>query len=230
MIGERGEQFDVLLGAVNPLPVVLADPGHLEQPAGLDPGPVVFEFPRPGADGVRRHPLADLLVDLLDLLEERIAPIGEHVPLRPKRQVPAGPQRLPGPLVPHPWVDPVPGRGREYQADRLIAGPVLEPPLHHLEVETGQVPAGHRGELAAQLQAGNTEPPAGQRQRGLPRSATHLQQPVTWRQPGQGDQVIKQRPGIIRPHPVVDLGRSVKRLPQPLALSIGPHWGQYRDP
>jgi hypothetical protein len=29
---------------------------------------------------------------------------------------------------------------------------------------------------------------------------------------------------------VVDLGRSVKRLPQPLALSIGPHWGQYRDP
>ena len=229
MIGERGEQFDVLLGAVNPLPVVLADPDHFEQPAGLDPGPVVFEFPRPGADGVRRHPLADLVVDLLDLLEERIAPIGEHVPLRPKRQVPAGPQRLPGPLVPHPWVDPVPGCGREYQADRLIAGPVLEPPLHHVDVETGQVPAGHRSELAAQLQAGNTEPPAGQRQRGLPRSATHLQQPVTWRQPGQGDQVIKQRPGIIRPHPVVDLGRSVKRLPQPLALSIRPHWGQYRD-
>jgi hypothetical protein len=29
---------------------------------------------------------------------------------------------------------------------------------------------------------------------------------------------------------VVDLGRSVKRLPQPLALSIGPHRRQYRDP
>jgi hypothetical protein len=149
--GERAEQLDVLLGVVHPLPVVLPDPGHFEQPAGLDPGPVVFEFPRPGADRVRRHPLADLVVDLLDLLEERIAPIGEHVLGRPKRQVPAGPQRLPGPLVPHPRVDPVPGSGREYQAHRLIAGPVLEPPRYHLDVGTGQVPAGHRGELAAQL-------------------------------------------------------------------------------
>jgi hypothetical protein len=150
--GERVEQLDVLLGPVNPFPVVLADPGHFEQPAGLDPGPVVFEFPRPDADRVRRHPLADLLVDLLDLLEERIAPIGEHVLLRPQRQVPAGPQRLPG------------------------------------------------------------------------------QHPVTWRQPGQDDQVIEQRLGIVGPDPVVALGCLVERLPQPLALSIGPHRGQYRDP
>jgi hypothetical protein len=226
--GERVEQLDVLLGPVHPLPVVLPDSGHVEQPAGLDPGPVVFELPRPRADRVRRHSLADLVVDVLDLLEERIAAIGEHVLLRPQRQVPAGPQRLPGPPVPDTGVHPVPGRGREHQADRFVRPPILEPSLHHLDVEPSQVPAGHRGELAAQLQARETEPPPGQRQRGLSRGAPHLQQPVTRRQPGQCDQVVEERLGIIRPDPVVDLGRLVKRRPQPLSLRIGPHPGQYR--
>jgi hypothetical protein len=230
VIGERAEQFDVLLGVVDPLPVVLADPGHLEQPAGLDPGPVVFEFPRPGANRVRRHPLADLVVDLLDLLEERIAPIGEHVPLRPKRQVPSRPQRLPGALVPHPWVDPVPRRGREHQADRFARPPVLEPFRYHFDIEPSQVPAGDRGELAAQLQAGDTEPAPGQRQRGLARGAPDFQQPVPGRQPGQRDQVLEQGLGVIGPDPVVDPGRLVKRLPEPFPLSISLHRRQYRVP
>jgi molybdenum cofactor guanylyltransferase len=151
------------------------------------------------------------------------------VPLRPQRQVPSRPQRLPGALVPHPWVDPVPRRGREHQADRFARPPVLEPSRYHFDVEPSQVPAGDRGELAAQLQAGDTEPAPGQRQRGLPRGAPHLQQAVTRRQPGQDDQVIEQRLGIVRPDAVIDLGRLVKRVPQPLALSIGPHRGQYRD-
>jgi hypothetical protein len=81
--GERADQLDVLLGVVDLLPVVLADPGHLEQPAGLDPGAVVGQFPRPRRGHPGRQPFADFLVDLLDLTEERIARLGEHVLLRP---------------------------------------------------------------------------------------------------------------------------------------------------
>jgi len=172
--GERVEQLDVLLGPVNPIPVVLPDPGHVEQPAGLDPGPVVLEFPRPEADRARRQPFADLLVDVLDLLEERIASIRKHVLLRPQGQVPAGPQRLPGALVPRSRVDPVPRSGREHQADRFARPPVLEPSLQHFDIEPSHVPAGHRGELAAQLQAGDAEPAPGQRQRGFPGGASDL--------------------------------------------------------
>jgi hypothetical protein len=229
VVGERAEQLDVLLDVVDPFPVVLPDGGHLEQAAGLDLGPVVFEFPRPWPRRIRRLSLADLVVDVLDLFKERIAPVREHVLLRPKRQVSSWSQRLPGTLVPHPRVDPVPGRGREHQADRFVRPPILEPSLHHVDVEPSQVPAGRRGELAAQLQARETEPPPGQWQRGLPRGAPHLQQPVTRRQPGPGDQVVEERLGIIGPDPVVCLGRLVKRRPQPLSLSIGPHPGQYRN-
>jgi hypothetical protein len=144
--------------------------------------------------------------------------------------VPAGPQRVGGPPVPDLRVDPVPGRGREHQADRLIRAPVLEPFLDHLDVEPGQVPARRGGQFGAQLHARDPEPSPGQRQRRLARGAPDLQQPVTWRQPGQDDQVIEQRLGIVGPDPVVALGCLVKRRPQPLALSIGPHRGQYRDP
>jgi hypothetical protein len=135
VVGERAEQLDVLLDVVDPFPVVLPDGGHLEQAAGLYLGPIIGELARPESDRTVRPPLADLVVDVLDLVEERVAPVREHVLLRPERQVPPWPQRLPGTLVPHPWVDPVPGRGREHQADRFGRPPVLEPSLHHVDVE-----------------------------------------------------------------------------------------------
>jgi hypothetical protein len=229
VVGERAEQLDVLLGAIDLLPVVLADPGHLEQPAGLDPGAVAFEFSRPRPGHPARPPLADLVVGVLDLAEERITSVRDHVPLRPQGQVPAGPQRRPGPLVTDGRVDPVPRRGREHQADRLVGPPVLEPPLDYLDIEPGQVPAGRRGELGAQFHAGDPESPPGQRQRRLAGGAPDLQQPVSGRQPGPRDQIVVQRLGIIGPDPMVDLGRLVKGLPQPLALSIGPHRRQYRE-
>jgi hypothetical protein len=83
MPGERAEQLDVLLRAIDPFPAVLADPGYLEQPAGLYFLPVIRKLARPGPGRAVRQSLADLLVDLLDLIEERIAPVGEHVLLRP---------------------------------------------------------------------------------------------------------------------------------------------------
>jgi hypothetical protein len=229
VVGERAEQFDVLLRVVDPVPAVLADPGYLEQPAGLYFLPVVRKLARSGPGRAVRQSLADLLVDLLDLIEERITPIGEHVLLGPQGQVPAGPQCLPGPLVPHTRVDPVPRRGREHQADRLVGPPVLESSLDHLDIEPGQVPAGHRGQLGAEFHAGDAESSPGQRQRSLARGAPHLEQPIPGPQSGQRHQVVVQRLGIVGPDPVVGVGRLVKRLPQPLALGIGPHPGQYRE-
>jgi hypothetical protein len=228
--GERVEQLDVLLGAVDPFPGVLADPDYLEQPALFYSGPIVLELSRPGPGRAVRQPLADLVVDVLDLAEEGITSVGEHVFLRPQGQVPTGPQRRPGPLEADGRVHPVPRRSGEHQAGRLLRPPVLEPPLDHLDVEPGQVPAGRRGELGAQFHAGDAESPPGQRQRSLARGAPDLQQPIPGLQPGQRNKIVVQRFGIVGPDSVVDLGRLVKRLPQPLALSIGSHRGQYRDP
>src|ERR1035438_3009271 len=134
MAGERAEQLDVLFRAVDTLPVVMADGGDLEQPAGLDVGPVIGQFPRPRPSFAGRLSLADLVVDLLKLLEERIAARGKYLSGPPDGQVAAGVQRLPGPLVPDGGINPVPGRGRVDQAGRLVRAP---PPLHELQ-PTGQ--------------------------------------------------------------------------------------------
>jgi hypothetical protein len=42
-------------------------------------------------------------------------------------------------------------------------------------------------------------------------------------QAGQRDQIIEQRPGILRPGPVVPRGGRVERLPQSLAILIRMH-------
>ncbi len=228
--GERAEQPDVLLGAVDLLPVVLADAGHLEQSAGLDPGPVVFEFARPRPLRPRRQPLADLLVHVLYFAEERITVLGEHMLLGPDGQVTARPQGLPGPPVADRRVDPVPGRGRVDQADPLIADPVLEPAHEHLDRPAGQVGAGHHGQFGPQLHAGDAEATPGQRAGGLARGAAHLEQPVAGPQAGQADQVVVQGLGIIRPHLIVDLRRLVDSQPQPLTLVIGPAPGPVCHP
>ena len=225
MPGERAEQLDVRLGVIDLLPAVLAHPGQLEQPAGLHPGPLVGQFSRPRPGRAGRQPLADLVVDVLDLPEERIAAVGEYVLGRPQGQVPAGPQRRPGPLVAHGRVHPVPRRGREHQAGRLIRPPVLELFLDHRDRPASQVPPRRRGQLVAQLHAGDPEAAPGQRQRGLARRAADLEQPVAGLQPGQGHEVVVQGFGIVRTCPVVALRGPVERLPQPLAFLIRPHPG-----
>jgi hypothetical protein len=172
---------------------------------------------------VGRPPLADLVVGVLDLAEEGIAPVGEHVLLRPDGQVTAGPQRPPGPRVPDGRVDPVPGRGREDQADGLVRRPALEPPLDHLDRESGQVPAGDGGELGAELDTGDAETAPGQREGRLARGAAHLEQSIAGHEVRQRDQVVEEGFGIVRPDPVVALGGLIERLSQPFALIVGPH-------
>lgn len=73
VIRERAEQIDVTVGVVDGLPVVLADVDHLEPARALDLVAVVGQFAWPGSDGIGRGPFANLVVDLLELLEERVA-------------------------------------------------------------------------------------------------------------------------------------------------------------
>src|SRR4029453_13972327 len=87
---ERTEQVDVALGVVDGLPVVLRDIDNLEQPAGLDLATVVTQLLRPWQRGIGRKGLANLVIDLLELLEERIAAIGDDVPRTPHREVAPG--------------------------------------------------------------------------------------------------------------------------------------------
>jgi len=42
-------------------------------------------------------------------------------------------------------------------------------------------------------------------------------------QAGQRDEIVVQRPGILRPDPVVPSGGRVERLPQSLAIRIRTH-------
>src|SRR5260370_42708251 len=112
MTGERVEQPDVLLGGVADLPVEMPYGHILEPPAAHDLGRVVGQLARPGPARARREPLAELVVDVLDLTEGRITAVREHVRGAPHGKVPAGAQHLPGPLVTHGGGDPAPrGRG-----------------------------------------------------------------------------------------------------------------------
>ncbi len=221
--GERAEQRDVLLGGVDPFPVVLADLDHLEPTAGLDPGPVIGELPRPVPRRACGQSLADLVVDVLDLAEERIAAFREHVFLRPQGQVTAGTKRPPGLLVPDARVHPVPRRGREDQADRPIGRPVLEPSLDDLHRESGQVPARGGRELGAEFDTGDAEAPPGQREGRLARAAPHLEQVIAGLEPGEGHEVVEQGFGIVRACPIVEFRGPIERLPQPLALAVARH-------
>ena len=135
----------------------------------------------------------------------------------------AGSERLPSPLVADGGIDPVPGGGRVHQAERVRCPPFLKRGPHHLDPEPGQVLPGHRGQLRAELHAG--DPVAAPRQRAgrLAGGAPHLEQVVARCQAGQRDEIVVQRPGILRPDPVVPRGGRVERLPQSLAILIRVH-------
>lgn len=75
--GEGVEQIDVPVGVVGGLPVELRDVHDLEQPACLDLASLVGQLAWPRDRGVGRQSLADLVVDLLNLGEERIPVVGD---------------------------------------------------------------------------------------------------------------------------------------------------------
>jgi hypothetical protein len=111
--GERLEELDVLLGRIDPFPAVLTDRGDLEEPAGLDPGPVVGQLTGPRPRRAGRQPFADLVVDVLDLFEERVAAVGKGVlgrsTARRPRRTSAAVARDPHPYAPGNSATDVPG-------------------------------------------------------------------------------------------------------------------------
>src|SRR5262249_37430943 len=76
-------------------------------------------LPRTRPDVATRVGLADPLVDLLDLLKERISAFRKHVGCVPEREVTTRTQSLPGSHVAELWIDPVPRRGGENEVESL---------------------------------------------------------------------------------------------------------------
>src|SRR5580704_11154015 len=223
--GERAEQRDVALRVVDPLPVEVPDSRHLEQPARLDLGALLPQFARAGGTLSGRLPFTDLVVDLLNLAEERVAATGKHVQGAPEREVTARAEHLPGAAVADSRIDPVPGGRRVDQVKPLArAGlPLLEPPLDDLSVQAGQIPACGGGQLRAELDAGNPETAPGQRDGGLAGSAAQLQQVVAPGQPGDGDELVEELSRVVRADLLVAPRRLVERLPEPQAVLVRRH-------
>src|SRR5215510_3314005 len=77
--GKRVEQLDLTVGVVGLLPVEVPGVHHLEQAARLDLSRLIRQLTRAGPDAAGWQPFADLVVDVLDLAEERVAAVGKHV-------------------------------------------------------------------------------------------------------------------------------------------------------
>jgi hypothetical protein len=128
--GEGVEQRQVLRSGVRLLPHVAADGDRgAEQPGGHDlgrqhVGHVLGSGRRPH---VARPGLADVLVDRLDLGEERVEAQGKGMGCLPDGHVPAGAQHRVGLGPPHRRVDPMPRGGRVHEVVRTRhPGPRLE--------------------------------------------------------------------------------------------------------
>src|SRR5258708_5657389 len=218
--GERVEQPDVLLGAVADFPVEVAYGHILEQAAAHDLTGIVGQLARPGP--VRRDPLADLVVDVLDVTEERITAIGEHVRGAPHREVPAGAQHLPGPLIPHRRVDPVPGGRGEHEVEAAFGcwRPALEGALDDLHAgKPGEVLPSHRGQPGSDLDAGDPKAAPGQRDRGLARGAPDFQQPVTGPEVRQAHQLVVQLFRVIGPRLLIEGPPGAQGCPEAVPIS-----------
>jgi hypothetical protein len=112
---ERVQKVDVALDVVDGLPVVLGDVDDLEEPACLDLIAVVGQLLRPRQCGAGREGLADLVVDFLELFEERVAVVGNDVARTSQREVAAGFQEIGCLGVALSRLDPVPrGRGEDH--------------------------------------------------------------------------------------------------------------------
>ena len=183
------------------------------------------QFARAGQPLPGRLPFTDLLVDLLDLAEERVTPVGKHVQGAPEREVAARAEHLPGAAVADGRVDPVPGGRRVDQVEPLArAGPpLLEPPLDDLGVQPGQVAARGGGQVRAEFDAGDPETAPGQRDGGLAGPAAHFQQVVARSQPGDGDELVEELSRVVRADLVVAPRRLVERVPEPQAVLVRHH-------
>ena len=179
--------------------------------------------PRPDP---RAERLADLVVDGLDLLEERVAGGRQHVHRRPERQVPAGAQELPRPAVAHRRIDPVPRGGGDDRVVRRRVGrpPRLEVRLDDLDVgEPGQIAAGGGREGGPELDAGELQAAGRERARRLARGAADLEHPIALGEAGAAAELVKEGPRVLGPRPVVPVGGRVEGRPQRLAL-VGHGW------
>jgi hypothetical protein len=221
---ERVQQVDVALRVVHRFPVVLLDVDDLEEAAGLDLVAVVVQLLRPRHCGVGREGLADLVIDLLQLVEERVAVVGDHVARPPQREVAARLQGVGRPAVAHSGVDPVPrGRGEDQRERFAHRGPVLEACLDHLDVLAHQVRPRGRREGSARLDAGDAEPALRERTGRLAGGAADLQQARACRQTGDPEKVVVKLARIVRPSSLIQLRRSIERRRQTLAFVVRGH-------
>src|SRR5579884_1708166 len=208
---ERVQQRQVRVGVVGDLPDV-APHLHVAEVAALDdPRRVVGHLV-----GRRRWAglvvaLADGVVDVLDLGEERVEARRKAVMGGPEREVTAGTQEAMRLRIADRGIDPVPGRRGvdEVEAARLPL-PLLERAAVHLDVETRERSPRMRGERLAELDADDPEAALGERPRRLAGGAADLEQPVARLEAGERDEVVEELGRVRRARRVVLLGHGVE--------------------
>jgi hypothetical protein len=137
--------------------------------------------------------LADLVVDGLDLREERIGVVGKRVLRAPEGELPAGSQHPMGFPVRSGRIDPVPRRRGIDELVRLVlAIPVLERDDVDVEWATGQGDARLLGEVRPQLHSDNGESAIEERSCRLAGRAADLEQAGARFELAQRYQVIEE--------------------------------------
>ena len=162
--GEGVKQSEILLGVVAQFPVEVANDNVLEEPDSFDLAAIVGQFGGSWTGCVLGQTLADLVVDLLELDEEWVTAVGEHVGGAPEGEMPAGAQQLPGPLVSDRRIDPVPCRCGKDEIEPISDEglPGLESALGDGHIrECGEVAAGSSGKICADLDAGDLKTATG---------------------------------------------------------------------
>ena len=190
---------------------------HVEEPGRLDLGTLVRKLAGPRPDRAPEHPLADLVVDVLDVAEERVAAVGEDVGRLPEGQVPAVAQEVERPLVPDAGIDPVPGRRRHHEVERRAGRrpPVLERPMHDLDIRIlGERRPSTGRQLGSQLDARDPKAALGERPRRLPRRRPDLEHTIAAPGARDPDKVVEQGRRVLRPGTVVTIGRGIERRSQ----------------
>ena len=204
--GEGVEQPDVALRVVDDLPVVLVNAHNVEKPRRLDLASEVGQLARPRAGGIRREPLPNLVVDILELAEDGVAAVGKHMRRRPERQVPAGPKKVERLAVANAGIDPVPGRRRDDQIERhgIRRTPRFERRVHHLDIRIlgeGGPRAGH--EPGPELDARDSKPTVGERSRRLAGSAPDLEHAIAAPHARVTYEIVEELHRIVGPSPFV---------------------------
>lgn len=221
VVGEGVEQAEVLVGVVADLPVEVTNSDDVEEATCFDLVSAVGQLARPDGNPSVGQSLADLVVDVLDSGEDRIAVFGDDVGGAPECEVTAGAQQLPSTPVAEIRVDPVPGRRREDEVEVFTGrwAPGLERSVDDGRLrEVGEVASSGGGKVGADLDAGDPKPPTGEGDRGLPGGASDFEQPITWIEPSRVDHGVEERFGILRPGLLVEIGGRVEGCSQLLPV------------